>query len=109
VFVIPAQEKMMFADYCPINYSSQLWNVCFWAKENTHYYEELQCTTPHVMPGSTYFTSCYWTILLSQASKPYFISKHVTTMTLDQHTINFELEFLFSTRWSSSSSCLQCV
>ena len=50
---IPSRGKVMFTDECAIYRSSRARNVCFWAKENPHYYEELEYKTPHVMMWAT--------------------------------------------------------
>ena len=46
---ILARRKVMFTDECAIYRSSQERNVYFRAKENHHYYEELEHKTSHVM------------------------------------------------------------
>ncbi|XP_076354128.1 uncharacterized protein LOC143248961 [Tachypleus tridentatus] len=46
---IPSRGKVMFTDKCEIYLSSRARNVYFWAKENPHYYEEIEYNTPHVM------------------------------------------------------------
>ena len=39
----------MFTDGCAIYQSSRAQNVYFWAKENSHYYKEIEYQTPRVM------------------------------------------------------------
>lgn len=39
----------MFSDECAIYRSSRNRNIFFWAKENPHFYEEIQGNPPHVM------------------------------------------------------------
>lgn len=43
------QKNVMFSDECAIYRSSRNRNVYFWAKENPHFYEEIECNPPHVM------------------------------------------------------------
>ena len=43
------RKKVMFSDGCGIYRSSRNRNVNFWAKDNPHFYEEIELNPPHVM------------------------------------------------------------
>jgi hypothetical protein len=43
------QRSVLFTDECAIYRSVHSQNIVFWAKENPHFYEELERNSPHVM------------------------------------------------------------
>ncbi|PSN43030.1 hypothetical protein C0J52_06743 [Blattella germanica] len=62
------RKNVMFSDECAIYRSSRNCNVYFWAKDNPHYYEEIECNPPHFMIRAG-MTSDH---LLG----PYFVNQH---------------------------------
>jgi hypothetical protein len=44
-----ARAAVLFTDECAIYQSVHSRNIVFWAKENPHYYEELERNPPHIM------------------------------------------------------------
>jgi hypothetical protein len=44
-----ARGAVLFTDECAIYQSVHSQNIFFWAKENPHFYEELERNPPHIM------------------------------------------------------------
>jgi hypothetical protein len=61
-----ARGTVLFTDECAIYWSVHSPNIVFWAKENPHFYEELERNPPHVMVWAGLSATHVWLFLLSR-------------------------------------------
>jgi hypothetical protein len=57
---------VLFTDECAIYRSVNSRNIVFWAKQNPHFYEELEKNPPHVMVWAGLSATHVWPYLLSR-------------------------------------------